>query len=106
MITEPVPVSPPDTPKPHRSHQSAPPLKSWAFVVEPPWGIEPQTYALREARYTVLGSLPALIAALRSLNALRAQCVPDPGPRPGPRRGRPPGNSVLPALLQVVVTQC
>ena len=23
-------------------------LKSWAFVVEPPWGIEPQTYALQE----------------------------------------------------------
>jgi integrase len=25
-------------------------LKSWAFVVEPPWGIEPQTYALRVRR--------------------------------------------------------
>ena len=26
-------------------------LRSWAFAVEPPWGIEPQTYALRAARF-------------------------------------------------------
>ena len=25
-------------------------LESWAFAVEPPWGIEPQTYALRVRR--------------------------------------------------------
>ena len=24
--------------------------RSWAFVAEPPWGIEPQTYALRVRR--------------------------------------------------------
>ena len=30
---------------------------------EPPWGVEPQTYALREARHTALGALSALIAA-------------------------------------------
>src|SRR6266576_5773263 len=44
---------------------------------EPPWGIEPQTYALREARYTVLGVLPALTAAHASLNALNAQSSSD-----------------------------
>ena len=48
-------------------------LRSWAFVVEPPWGIEPQTYALREARETVPSMLPALIAAYPSRNALSAR---------------------------------
>jgi hypothetical protein len=45
-------------------------------AVEPPWGIEPQTYALREARQTALGTLPAQIAALASRNALGAQHAP------------------------------
>jgi len=63
-------------------------LRSWAFVVEPPWGIEPQTYALREARQAVLGTLPAQIAALASRNALGAQHVPWP----------PSGDKVLLAL--------
>src|SRR5436309_912533 len=36
-------------------------LRSWAFVVEPPWGIEPQTYALRGcSRALLAGSKPAL----------------------------------------------
>jgi hypothetical protein len=34
------------------------------------------TYALREARYTVQGALPARIAPLVSRNALRAQRAP------------------------------
>ena len=67
-------------------------------MVEPPWGIEPQTYALREARQAVLGTLPAQIAALASRNALGAQHVPWPGPRPGPRPGQPSGDKVLLAL--------
>jgi hypothetical protein len=57
---------------------------------EPPWGIEPQTYALREARQAALGTLPAQIAALTSRNALCAQSARIPGPRPGPRPGQPP----------------
>ena len=65
---------------------------------EPPWGIEPQTYALREARQTALGTLPAQIAALASRNALGAQHAPWPGPRPGPRPGQPSGDKVLLAL--------
>jgi hypothetical protein len=48
-------------------------LKSWVFVVEPPWGIGPQTYALREARETVPSMLPAPIAAHPSPNALSAR---------------------------------
>ena len=41
--------------------------------LEPPTGFEPVTYALREARRTALGTLPAQIAALASRNALNAQ---------------------------------
>ena len=52
-------------------------LKSWAFPAEPPWGIEPQTYALREARGTAPGAPPAPIAPLASRNALNAQGAPD-----------------------------
>jgi len=51
--------------------------RSWAFVAEPPWGIEPQTYALREAWQSAPGSLPAQIAAHASRNAPGAQNVPD-----------------------------
>jgi hypothetical protein len=40
---------------------------------EPPTGFEPVTYALREARYTALGTLPAQIGALAPGNALNAQ---------------------------------
>ena len=39
--------------------------------------IEPMTYALREARRTALGALPAQIAALASRDALSAQRAPD-----------------------------
>src|SRR4249920_1557739 len=60
------------------------------FLMEPPWGIEPQTYALREARETAPGTLPAQIAALTSRNALCAQSARIPEPRPGPRPGQPP----------------
>jgi hypothetical protein len=70
-------------------------LKSWAFVVEPPWGIEPQTYALREARQAALDALPAQIAALASRNALCAQSARIPGPRPGPRPSHLSSNRLL-----------
>jgi hypothetical protein len=66
-----------------------------SFRVEPPWGIEPQTYALREARRATLSTLPAQIAALVSRNALGARRAPIPVPRPGPRPGQPSGNNVL-----------
>ena len=52
-------------------------LRSWAFSVEPPIGIEPMTYALREARPAALYALPAQMARLTSLNAPSAQDVPD-----------------------------
>jgi hypothetical protein len=48
------------------------------------------TYALREARHTAPGALPAQIAAHASRNALCAQSARIPGPRPGPRPGQPP----------------
>jgi site-specific recombinase XerD len=48
-------------------------VKSWAFTWEPPWGIEPQTYALREARHPAPGPLPAPIAACLPRNAHGAQ---------------------------------
>ena len=74
-------------------------LKSWAFTREPPWeppwGIEPQTYALREARDNVPGALPAPIAARLPRNALSAQRARIPGPRPGPRTGVRSDNRVL-----------
>jgi len=38
-------------------------LRSWAFWVEPPIGIEPMTYALREAREGALRALAALTVA-------------------------------------------
>jgi hypothetical protein len=50
---------------------------------EPPIGIEPMTYALREARPSALGVLPALMAAHASRNAPSAQGAPDPGPQSG-----------------------
>jgi hypothetical protein len=37
-------------------------LRTWAFWVEPPIGIEPMTYALREAREHAAGALPAQTA--------------------------------------------
>ena len=46
---------------------------TWEPPGEPPWGIEPQTYALREARETVPGALPALIAAHLPRNALNTR---------------------------------
>jgi hypothetical protein len=64
-------------------------------VAEPPWGIEPQTYALREARDNVPGPLPAPIAARLPRNALSAQRARIPGPRPGPRTGARSDNRVL-----------
>ena len=36
-------------------------LTSWDFVVEPPIGIEPMTYALREARPRAVHAVPAPI---------------------------------------------
>jgi hypothetical protein len=51
--------------------------RNWTFAAEPPWGIEPQAYALREARGTAPGAPPALIAALASRNALNAQSPTD-----------------------------
>ena len=49
----------------------------WGHTGEPPPGIEPGTYALREARNTALSALPALIAAHASRNAPGAQRAPD-----------------------------
>src|SRR5215471_4021412 len=49
---------------------------SWAFWVEPPIGIEPMTYALREAWDPAPGPLPAQTAARASLDAPSAQCAP------------------------------
>jgi hypothetical protein len=69
--------------------------KSWAFVVEPPIGIEPMTYALREARHAAPGALPAQIASHAPRNAPVAQHAPDSGPRPGPRPGQPSSNTAL-----------
>src|SRR5690242_6092428 len=40
-------------------------------MVEPPWGIEPQTYALRVCRSRALHALPAPTAPLAALRALR-----------------------------------
>jgi hypothetical protein len=42
------------------------------FRVEPPWGIEPQTYALREARQWATHALAAPIARAIALTALAA----------------------------------
>jgi hypothetical protein len=39
-------------------------LESWAFWLEPPIGIEPMTYALREAREHAPATLPAQTSAL------------------------------------------
>jgi hypothetical protein len=70
-------------------------IRSWYFVVEPPIGIEPMTYALREARNTVPRPLPAQIASHAPRNAPRAQHAPDSGPRPGPRPGQLCSNRAL-----------
>jgi hypothetical protein len=67
-------------------------IYSWP---EPPWGIEPQTYALREARGSALGPPPAQIAAQGPRNAPSEQHAPDSGPRPGPRPCPPSSNRVL-----------
>jgi hypothetical protein len=64
-------------------------------VAEPPWGIEPQIYALREARDSAQGLLPAQIAARASRNALGAQRARYAGPRSGPRISVPVGNTAL-----------
>jgi len=45
-------------------------LTSWAFVVEPPIGIEPMTYALREACDHTIQPLPAQTARRIALHAL------------------------------------
>jgi hypothetical protein len=73
-------------------------LRKWAFCVEPPIGIEPMTYALREARDTVLSPLPALMAAHAPPNAHNAQRARIPGPRSGPQSGQLPGYRVSLAL--------
>jgi len=52
-------------------------LSSWDFMVEPPIGIEPMTYALREARRAAPGALPAQMTARTSQNAPSAQDAPD-----------------------------
>jgi len=48
--------------------------------MEPPWGIEPQTYALREARDFAPGLLTAQMAALVSQKALNTRCALCSGP--------------------------
>ena len=47
-------------------------LKTWAFVVEPPIGIEPMTYALRETRSLPPHALAARIAREIAQMALTA----------------------------------
>ena len=47
-------------------------LISWAFVVEPPIGIEPMTYALRGARAVAAHALAAPIARATARMALAA----------------------------------
>ena len=47
-------------------------LRSWAFSVEPPIGIEPMTYALREAREYAAQPLPAQTTWRITLEALIA----------------------------------
>jgi integrase-like protein len=51
-------------------------VRKTGHELEPPIGIEPMTYALREARQTAPGSLPAQTAAHPPLNAPGAQCAP------------------------------
>jgi hypothetical protein len=70
-------------------------LAKYGISLEPSWGIEPQTYVLREARHSVLDVLPAQIAAHASRNALGAQRARIFGPRPGPRTSMSSGNRVL-----------
>jgi hypothetical protein len=54
--------------------------------MEPPTGFEPVTYALREARDTAPGPLPALIATrlppMHSAHGVHGVAGPRPGPRP------------------------
>ena len=70
-------------------------LTSWDFVVEPPIGIEPMTYALREARHTAPRELSAQTAA-----RARPECSQRPGcaglPVHGPVHG----------VAQPAVTEC
>jgi hypothetical protein len=47
-------------------------LSSWVFVVEPPIGIEPMTYALRETWSLALDALAAPIAPKIARMALAA----------------------------------
>jgi len=47
-------------------------LSSWVFVVEPPIGIEPMTYALRVTWSLAVHALAALIAREIALMALAA----------------------------------
>src|SRR5215813_203868 len=49
-----------------------------AAALEPPIGIEPMIYALREARHVAPGTLPAQMASRTSQNAPCAQNAPDP----------------------------
>jgi len=55
---------------------------------EPPTGFEPVNYALREARDSAPGALPAQIASHVRRTAPSAQHAPYSGPRPGPRPGQ------------------
>jgi hypothetical protein len=47
-------------------------IRSWYFVVEPPIGIEPMTYALRVTWSLAVDALAALIARIIALMALAA----------------------------------
>jgi hypothetical protein len=60
-----------------RLSKNAPSMIGRAADLEPPWGIEPQTYALREARHAAPGALPAQIAAHGPRNAPGAQSADD-----------------------------
>jgi len=63
-------------------------LSSWAFVVEPPIGIEPMTYALREVRSLAPHALAAPIARAIALTAMAAlELSKDPFHEPFHARG-------------------
>jgi hypothetical protein len=51
-------------------HRCEKTVKCWAFELEPPIGIEPMTYALREAREYAAQPLPAQTARRIALHAL------------------------------------
>src|SRR5215831_20204800 len=70
--------------------------RSWAFSVEPPIGIEPMTYALREARHAAPGALPAQMAAhTRPECSQRTGCSGLPVHDPVHGLGQPLGNRML-----------